>query len=42
MVGTFPFGIGPRKVIISAVARKLVTIANALRKNRQKWTAATA
>ena len=32
----------PHKVIITAVARKLVTIANALCKNRQKWTAATA
>jgi transposase len=30
------------KVIITAVARKLVTIANALFKSRQKWTAATA
>lgn len=30
----------PHKVIITAVARKLVTIANALGKNRQKWTAA--
>ncbi|WP_245298845.1 IS110 family transposase [Pseudotabrizicola sediminis] len=29
----------PHKVIITAVARKLVTIANALCKNRQKWTA---
>lgn len=27
----------PHKVIITAVARKLVTIANALCKNRQKW-----
>ena len=32
----------PLKVIITAVARKLVTIANALCKSRQKWTAATA
>lgn len=32
----------PNKVIITAVARKLVTIANALCKSRQKWTAATA
>ncbi len=32
----------PHKVIITAVARKLVTIANALCKSRQKWTAATA
>ncbi|MDO8328029.1 MAG: hypothetical protein Q7T28_13975 [Cypionkella sp.] len=30
----------PHKVIITAVARKLVTIANALCKSRQKWTAA--
>ena len=29
----------PHKVIIIAVARKLVTIANALCKSRQKWTA---
>ena len=29
----------PHKVIITPVARKLVTIANALCKNRQKWTA---
>ena len=29
----------PHKVIITAVARKLVTIANALCKNRQKWSA---
>lgn len=28
----------PHKVIITAVARKLVTIVNALCKNRQKWT----
>lgn len=28
----------PHKVIITAVARKLVTIANALCKSRQKWT----
>lgn len=27
----------PHKFIITAVARKLVTIANALFKNRQKW-----
>jgi len=27
----------PHKVVITAVARKLVTIANALCKNRQKW-----
>jgi transposase len=32
----------PHKVIITAVARKLVAIANALCKNRQKWTATTA
>nr|WP_162623796.1 hypothetical protein [Paracoccus saliphilus] len=32
----------PHKVIITAVARKLVTIAKALCKSRQKWTAATA
>jgi len=32
----------PHKVIITAVARKLVSIANALCKSRQKWTAATA
>ncbi|WP_240672237.1 transposase [Tropicibacter alexandrii] len=32
----------PHKVIITAVARKLVTIANALCKSRQKWTAAMA
>ena len=31
----------PHKVIITAVARKLVTIANALCKSRQKWTAPT-
>ena len=31
----------PHKVIITAVARKLVTIANALCKNRQKWAAPT-
>jgi transposase len=29
----------PHEVIITAVARKLVTIANALCKSRQKWTA---
>ncbi len=29
----------PHKVIIAAIARKLVTIANALCKNRQKWVA---
>jgi len=29
----------PHKVIITAVARKLVTIANALCKSRQKWVA---
>jgi transposase len=29
----------PHKVVITAVARKLVTIANALCKNRQKWAA---
>jgi len=28
----------PHKVVITAVARKLVTIVNALCKNRQKWT----
>ena len=27
----------PHKVIITAVAKKLVTIANALCKSRQKW-----
>lgn len=32
----------PHKVIITAVARKLVTVANALCKNRQKWTPSTA
>lgn len=32
----------PHKVIITAVARKLVTIANALCKSRQKWTATKA
>lgn len=32
----------PHKVIITAVARKLVLIANALCKSRQKWTAAMA
>ena len=32
----------PHKVIITAVARKLGTIANAFCKSRQKWTAATA
>lgn len=32
----------PHKVIITAVARKLVTIANALCKSRQKWTATAA
>ncbi len=31
----------PQKVIITAVARKLVAIANALCRNRQKWTAPT-
>ena len=31
----------PHKVIITAVARKLVTIANALCKNRQKWAVPT-
>lgn len=31
----------PHKVVITAVARKLVIIANALCKSRQKWTAAT-
>ena len=29
----------PHKVVITAVARKLVTVANALCKTRQKWTA---
>lgn len=29
----------PHKVIITAVARKLATIANALCKKRQKWAA---
>ncbi|MEL6361571.1 MAG: transposase [Pseudomonadota bacterium] len=32
----------PRKVIITAVARKLVTIANALCKKRQRWALTTA
>ncbi len=32
----------PHKVIITAVARKRVTIANALCKSRRKWAAATA
>ena len=32
----------PHKVIITAVARKLVTIANAVCRSRQKWTATTA
>ena len=32
----------PHKIIITAVAIKLVTIANALCKNRQNWTAAAA
>jgi len=32
----------PHKVIITAVARKLVTIANALCKNRKKWAAPAA
>jgi transposase len=32
----------PHKVVITAVARKLVIVANALCKSRQKWTAATA
>lgn len=32
----------PHKVIITAVARKLVTVANDLCKSRQKWTAAPA
>lgn len=31
----------PHKAIISAVARTLVTLANALCRNRQKWTAPT-
>jgi transposase len=31
----------PHKVIITAVARKLVTIADALCKSRQKWAAPT-
>lgn len=31
----------PHKVIVSAVARKLVTFANALRKKRQKWAPST-
>ena len=31
----------PHKVIITAVARKLVTIANALCKSRQNWTVTT-
>ena len=31
----------PHKVIITAVAKKLVTIANALCKSRQKWAAPT-
>ena len=29
----------PHKAVVTAVARKLVTIANALCKTRQKWTA---
>ncbi|WP_420793517.1 hypothetical protein [Roseinatronobacter alkalisoli] len=32
----------PHKVFITAVARKLITIANAMCKARQKWTAQTA
>lgn len=28
----------PHKVVITAVARKLVTIVNALCKSKQKWT----
>lgn len=32
----------PHKVIITAVARKLVNLANALGKSRQKWTPSTA
>ena len=32
----------PHKVIIKAVARKLVNLANALCKSRQKWTPSTA
>ncbi|SFM64692.1 transposase [Shimia aestuarii] len=32
----------PHKVVITAVARKLVTIVNALCKNRQKWTTQSA
>lgn len=32
----------PHKVVITAVARKLVTVVNALCKARQKWTARTA
>ena len=32
----------PYKVVISAVARKLVNLANAICKSRQKWTAAAA
>ncbi|MBU2958966.1 transposase [Paracoccus sp. 1_MG-2023] len=31
----------PHKVIITAVARKLVNLANALSKSRQKWTPST-
>jgi transposase len=31
----------PHKVVITAVARKLVTIVNALCKSRQKWNAQT-
>jgi len=29
----------PHKVVVTAVARKLVTIVNALCKSRQKWAA---
>ncbi|MGB3315694.1 MAG: IS110 family transposase, partial [Albidovulum sp.] len=31
----------PHKIIITAVARKLVTLANALCKKRQKWAHST-
>ena len=31
----------PHKVVITAVARKLVTIANAMCKSRQNWAAKT-
>lgn len=31
----------PNKVVITAVARKLVTVANAIGKNRQRWALPT-